>query len=318
MNHDDDAAEAVDPKVIDLLIQSAVPEKSDHWRELREQYRITFHLIADRKGVTIRARGNRIEFDNKSLTWLWLLGFAGWKAFGLHGPHLVWGAMTGTNSDRSLRAVDPTYAEATADLETVLYAVREFPLVQGIEPDAEWPEKVPKVQSDKTGLDIQQQAAFDLTMIATAYILLHEVRHVMFNCEKVRPSAVAEELECDAFARKFILDNAIEYSVASGQKIEEVFAKRAAGIALGSYVVFGFTEEHAREGSAYYPPIADRLGTLFSYVDLPADHWFWNFAASLLVSIIVVENTAASIPCLVGRDLCVALVETIRQRHKFD
>lgn len=104
MSHPDDDAQAVDPRIIDILIEAAAPEKAKEWRELRQQYEVTFHPIADRKGATLRARGRRVEFDNKTMIWLWLLGFAGWSAFRLHSPHILWREMTGAALDGQLRA----------------------------------------------------------------------------------------------------------------------------------------------------------------------------------------------------------------------
>jgi len=52
------------------------------------RYKPSFHLVPDRRGLTLQARGSKIEFDSKTLGWIWLLGFAAWRVFRLHGPHL--------------------------------------------------------------------------------------------------------------------------------------------------------------------------------------------------------------------------------------
>lgn len=316
MSHPDDAAQAADPKNIDILIEAAAPEKARMWRELRQRYGVTFHLIADRKGVTLRARGRRVEFDNKTMTWLWLLGFAAWFAFRLHGPHLLWRQMTGAAVDGQLRTADPTYRDTEGDLGAVLYAVRDFPALETFEDDGFWPNGVPRLRADKNGFDIEQQAAFDLTMIATAYMLLHEVRHVMFNVDGGRPLEPDEELACDAFARAFLLEGVGEYVKSTGEQADAVVAKRGAGIALGAYALYEFTPEGGRGGTATYPPIADRLDALLPEVGLPTSHWFWDFAASLLVAIVVSRDRAAVVPSLTALDLCHALVNTLGVRHQ--
>ena len=160
MNHPDDLAQAADPREIDVLILAAAPERAQAWLELRGQYGITFHPVANRKAVTLRARGRRIEFDNKTMTWLWLLGFAGWRAFRLHGPHLLWRAITGDVIDGRLRKVDPTYSDAEGDLGAILYAVRDFPAFDSVEGEGYWPEGGPRPQVDKQGMGQEQQAAF--------------------------------------------------------------------------------------------------------------------------------------------------------------
>jgi hypothetical protein len=142
MSHPDDLALPADPKTIDILIDAAAPEKAQTWRDLRERYQVTMHPVADRKGVTLRAHRRRIEFDNKTMTWLWLLGFAGWRAFRLHGPHLLWRVMTGTPINGQLRAEDPTFAETEGDYGAVLYAVRDFPKLDTMNEDGFWPDGV--------------------------------------------------------------------------------------------------------------------------------------------------------------------------------
>lgn len=315
MNRQDDNALSMDPSAIDILIDGAAPEKAQAWRDLVRRYQISFHPISDRKGVTIRARGRRIEFDPKTMAWFWLLGFGGWRAFRLHAPHLIWRKLTGASIDAKLRSSDPTFAEAEGDYEAILYAVRDFPRLETLD-DADWPDHVPRQQTDKEGFDKEQQGAFDLTMIATAYALLHEVRHVIFNVDGGRPSDPEEELACDAYARAFLLDGVGDYATRSGEPREDVLAKRAAGVALGAFIIYGFTPEEGRGGTADYPPIADRLDALFPDVPLSADHWFWNYAASLLVASIVSRDRAATIPDLTGRGLCRELVAKIRTWHQ--
>lgn len=316
MRHPDDDAQAVDHKTIDILIEAAAPERAGEWRELREHYKVTFHLIADRKGVTLRARGRRVEFDNKTMTWIWLLGFAGWSAFRLHGPHFWLRELTGATVDGQLRASDPTYRDAEADLGALRYAVRDFPALVAFEDDGFWPDNIPRPQINKNGFEIEQQAAFDLIMIALAYMLLHEVRHVMYYVERDRPAAPDEELACDAFARAFLLGRAEDHINSSGELADDVVAKRQAGIALGAYALYEFTQDGGRGGTALYPPVAVRLDALFCEVGLPSGHWFWDFAASLLVAIIVDRDQAATVPELAGKELCHALINTLRERHR--
>lgn len=315
----DNHAMAAPDAFIDRIIEAAAPDKAQTWRKLRTGLSISFHPIEDRKGVTLRARGRRVEFDPKTMTWIWLLGFAGWRAFSLHGPLIFFSGLSGRALD-DLRTEDPGFNNVESDYEAVLYAVRDLPELDSVdEAQAHWPDGIPPVQIDKTGFDVEQQAAFDLTMIATAYMLLHEVRHVVFNAAEdagARPNPSDEELECDAFARRFILEGAANFAVSRDVPVDEVVAKRAAGIALGAYALYGFTPAAGRDGTADYPPIADRLDALIPDVSLPADHWFWNFANGLLTAIIVSRDRTAPLPepDRKGADLAWALVERIRTR----
>lgn len=166
------------------------------------------------------------------------------------------------------------------------------------------------------GLTFKFLAAFDLTMVATAYMLLHEVRHVRFNVDGGRPLEPEEEFACDAFAREFLLQGVNDYVATSGELVDAVVAKRQAGIALGGYAVYELTPKGGRGGTENYPPIADRLDALLLEVGLPTSHWFWVFVASLLIAIVVDRDPTATVPDLAGEELCHALVHTLRETHE--
>lgn len=312
MPHPNDHAEAVPMNAIDMIIEAAVPERATGWRDLRDRLSVTFHVIEDRSGVTMQARGRRVEFDHKTMAWIWLLGFTGWEAFRVHGPHVFWSNLTVQPIDDLMRANDAGYATAQIDYDTLMYALRDFAALQDFDDKEDWPEGIPPIQKDKAGMNIEEQAAFDLTMIATAYVLLHEVRHVEFTAAGTRPTRSEEEMTCDAFARDFILTDIAKYAATTGQDAEDVLAKRAAGIAIGVYALYGLTPASNRGGSTDYPPVADRIEALFPAVSLPDGHWFWDFAGSLLVALVVSRQPTAVIPPLSGASLLHALVAMIR------
>jgi len=111
-----------------------------------------------------------------------------------------------------LIAADPGFPKAEADYEAVLYVIRDLLQVEELNEDDNWPAGIPHRQADKSGFDVEQQAALDLTMIATAYTLLHEVRHVMCNVDGDRPLSREEEMAGVAFARNFILARVDAYA----------------------------------------------------------------------------------------------------------
>jgi hypothetical protein len=298
--------------VIDNVVLAAAPERAADWRALVNRYSPTFHILKDRKGVTMQARCGRVEFDSKTMGWIWLLGFAGWRAFVAHGPHLLLRSLTQQPVDAGMRSADQGYASAEAAFETVLYVTRDLAQVDTLDEQDGWPDGIPPRQCDKTGFDVEQQAAFDLTMIATAYALLHEVKHVMFNRDGGPPSSLDEEMACDMFARDFILDKVGAYA-SKAEEAAKVMAKRAMGIALGAYVVYEFTAPDQRAGGPKYPPIADRLDALIAKLPLGDDSPFWDFAASLLIAMLRRRNEAIPVPNADGRALCAALIGEVRK-----
>lgn len=315
MGYSDDDALAADRAVIDLPVEGAAPEAADAWRALCDRCELTVHPIEDRKGLTIRARKTRIEFDPKSLAWVWLLSFSGWKAWRQHGPHLFWRWLTNQPIDPDLRSADPTYGAAEEDYELIRYAMLDIRDLQSVDEIA-WPDNVPRPQRDKTGFDVENQAAFDLLIIALAYLLLHEARHVQFYVAKDWPDPKDEEIACDAFARDHILAGAPQYAAVAGYGAEEVMAKRSAGVMLGAFALYDLTPSEGRGGSTSYPPIADRMASIYDAITLPDDSWFWDFAASLLIALIVRDDQRFSVPDLDGRTLCSALIDHLRARNE--
>jgi Peptidase U49 len=308
-----DPREPIDRDVIDRIMFAAAPEKDSAWKALCAKYKPSFHLVRDRKRVTLQARSSNVEFDSKTLGWIWLLGFAAWRAFCLHGPHLFLRWMNRAFLDENMRGTDEAYSEAEAAFESILYVTRDLAQADGLNEADGWPDGVPHRQANKAGFDIEQQAAFDLTMIATAYALLHEVRHVMFNADGERPNRAQEEMACDAFARDFILNDVESYASASKESVDQVLMKRAAGIALGAYIVYEFTPADGRAGDENYPPIADRLYALIARLPPQTESRFWDFAASLLIAILKRRDRAVTVPNGDGRAICVALIEALRK-----
>ena len=78
--------------------------------------------------------------------------------------------------------------------------------------------------------DSQGRATVELATIAAAWALLHELRHIRHQRERTGASPFSddrnakhrEELSCDAFATRFLLDQADNYSIREGVKVELV------------------------------------------------------------------------------------------------
>lgn len=57
-----------------------------------------------------------------------------------------------------------------------------------------WPQDVPRPEADSETLcSLQEMAAFDLVCLATAYVFLHELRHVKFLSDGDYPADRREE-----------------------------------------------------------------------------------------------------------------------------
>jgi hypothetical protein len=157
-------------------------------------------------------------------------------------------------------------AQAIPSLLTRKLRFQQPAATGGLSPDSEfpWPVGIPEPQADKSDIpDKQDQAAFDLITISTAYALLHELRHVWHHRQPSRPSdRAAEEMDCDVFARSFLMDKIGVYAKLidkSGDAYAKIVNKRAMGVALGAWIAYEITPAYGRSGTRTHPPVADRI-----------------------------------------------------------
>lgn len=132
---------------------------------------------------------------------------------------------------------------------------------------------------------VPDKAAYDLICIATAYVFLHEVKHLAFAQDGDAPeSPIAEEMACDRFARDFLLSDVPAFARMIEKPADEVLAKRLAGIALAAFVVLEITPSAWWSGSGTHPPIAERLKGVFEGAAISPTEYPWNIGAALLLA----------------------------------
>lgn len=309
-----EAEQLIDRAIVERVILAAAPERADEVRAIWEKFDPLFVLLPDRAGITLQARGRRIEFDDKTMAAFWLLGFAAWKIFVCHSPHLVLSLASGRPINATIFGKDDGLAAAEEAFESLLYTLRGILQASSLD-DVSWPSDVPRPQADKTGLTIDQQATFDLLMIAAAYAFLHEIRHLIFAKDPDRPSAPDEEIACDTYARDFLLDKIDEYAARSQQCPDKVLMKRAMGAALGAFMVQEVTAREVKAGTSEYPPFADRLDVLIGQVQNKANDDFWIFAGALLLATLRRLDRAVDIPPEPLDVMCRRLIDEIRKRN---
>lgn len=298
---------------IECLILAAAPERRNDLEEIWRVYAPEFYCLSDRKGITCHTRGNKIEWDNKTLGFVWICGFTAWEILRCHSPHVIVSLASGQPLGPGLLESDLGFRDAEAGFDQLLYTLKTIKDVSDL--DAIWPESVPNQQADKTGFGIEQQAVFDVIMIATAFILLHEIQHVIFNHAGNHPnSAVDEETKCDTFACGFLLDDLADYASEKCFPSEKVLMKRAMGLALAAFVIFEMTPADQLGGNKEYPPAADRLEMLIKQRRAEVDNDYWLFAASILVALLRRHNRTMELPVVDPREMCGDLIDELR-RH---
>lgn len=270
---------------VKALLLGATPERKEEIEALWDCYAPKVCVVENTRGVNINAGKDRIQFDHKTLEAIWLLGFNGWRSIETYSPAIILSGITGGSLEDTLRS-DDELAVFEMDYKSRSNSARSI-----IEENSlaliTWPQDVPRPEADRETLNSHQEmAAFDLVCLATAYVFLHELRHVKFlrdgDCPADRRE---EEIACDVWARSFLTDKVGSYAKSIGQAFSRVLDKRAMGIALGAMILHEITPESARWGTAEYPPITTRIQAMISGSPLAKESHYWLFTACLLVGI---------------------------------
>lgn len=270
---------------VKALLIGATPERKEEIEDLWDCYAPNVYVVEDARGVNISARKGRIQFDHKTLEAIWLLGFNGWRSIETYSPAIILAGITGGSLEDTLRA-DDELASFEMDYKSRSNSARSI-IEEQSSVHITWPHDVPRPEADRETLSSHQEmAAFDLVCLATAYVFLHELRHVKFLSDGDCPAdRREEEIACDVWARSFLTDKVGSYAQSVGQAFSRVLDKRSMGIALGAMILHEITPESARWGTSEYPPITTRIQAMISGSPLAKESHYWLFTACLLVGI---------------------------------
>ena len=231
-----------DPRdaVIALLL-GAVPERQADIECLWEKYDPRVTVCDNACGVTLNATKERIAFDPKTIDVFWLIAFSGWRAIECYSPHVLCSFIMNqkieslVRQDSTLHEIERDYKERRAAVHSLIDARDAL--------DTRWPPDLPRPSADRNAFeDVQYKATFDLTLLAIAFTLFHEFRHVMLDTEgKRHTDQREEELACDVWAREFMTVNVAKYTTQHGHSYTEVLRKRSMGFALAALVLHDIT-----------------------------------------------------------------------------
>ncbi|MGV2978324.1 hypothetical protein AB1P65_22965 [Roseibium alexandrii] len=295
--------------IIQALMKDATPERSDEIDALWVKYHPKVVVADDGPSITLDATKERIKFSPKTMELFWLIGFSGWRAIECYSPHVVLSEpcrITLTDlfdDDSDLPEVERAYKER-------LTAARRL-IVERDVAAAPWPDDLPRPSTERNAIaDPQYQAAYDLTVLATAFAFFHEFRHVMLDFDDERPKdRKEEELQADVWAREFMTAKLDDYAKVHCHDYLEVLRKRSMGFALAALILHEVTPQHG--GNCDYFSIKTSLTTLLHNTPLSDDDHFWCFAASLLVGIFRQRHLAFSPPPMAARALAEHLLNEL-------
>lgn len=259
------------------LILASAPEKRNKIINLWDRYEPQFSLKNDSIGFSMSVIFDSVVFDHKTMCQMWLLGFAAQKS--LHAL----AELSNDSSDAQSR-----YSKFSNDFNVLVDSVLKLKSVECIE-NFSWPDNTPKPYDGKPD-DVDGSMVFDLICMSGAYCFLHEIKHIMFSESDAEISIHDEEMECDKFAREFLLSGVKEYATEAGYHSGLIASKRSMSIALSSFFLFVITPRKKWGATDTHPPIKDRILALSEYTSFDENDYFWQYFSGLSLALVMRNN----------------------------
>ena len=280
MNHCSDETS----KIVQLIAESA-PERETELCDFLRANPVRFLEVEDRAGIVMHATWEHVKYARKDLQVVWLVGFSLWKAIHLFAPAVLGPTLLGRSSgsvidmDENLPRFERDYRERLASIARV---VEDRTLSHAL-----WPPDIPEPGAPRDGLsNDQHKLVYDIVIMATAVLFLHELRHTEFDRDHhndiPRPIRREEESLCDAHARDWFISKHDQYAVEHGHDPQKVCSKRAMALLIVCEFL-RFAKDHTGiKGADLYPPLADRIGVLSGSLPLPDTDHYWLFSSCVL------------------------------------
>ncbi|MBU2966923.1 phage exclusion protein Lit family protein [Amphritea sp. 2_MG-2023] len=284
---------------IKSLIIASAPEKKSELLSLWDKYEPTFSLKGDSLGFSMSVIFDSVVFDHKTMCQMWLLGFAAQKSL-----HALGELSSNSSAPNSL------YLKYSQDFNVLVDSVLKLKSVERVE-DFLWPDNTPKPYDGKP-TDVDGSMVFDLICMSGAYCFLHEIKHIMFGKSNTQISIHDEEMECDRFAREFLLSGTAEYSMSEGYNSELVSSKRAMSIALSSFFLFVITPREKWGATDTHPPIKERILALSEYTSFDENDYFWQYFSGLSLALVMRNQIPLEQQVVVSHKVfCLSMIELL-------
>lgn len=271
-----------------ILIEKGAPERRERLEKFREKYAFCFEEVAGKPGFVLNANKDRVQFARKDLQVMWLLGFSLWKSLEAFAPGLALSIWTRAPF-HSVSEQDDKFKDFERDYRERIEAVMTLIAANELTCKA-WPPDIPLPQAESREdlTDPQDKAVYDLVMMATSVLFLHELKHVEFDAEddagNPRPQRAEEELQCDVWARDWFMSGLADYARKNSHTYQEVCSKRAMALLLVCEYLRLEDEQAGRIINKDYPPLAQRIKALSGAINLPDNDKFWFFSACILIA----------------------------------
>jgi hypothetical protein len=271
---------------IQKLFEGVVPERLDEVLNLIQTNSAHFRRVCDKPGFNLDAGAfGAIQFTQRSLEQLWLFGFSGIFALHCYSGIAVFAKCHGLKFSLSEIENLPDQKVEDDRFSTLIEIIERLSTAESGH-DFTWPNGIPKPENGKPK-SIEQAAVFDLILMATAYVFLHELKHVIFEAGGNAPeNRIEEEMQCDAFASEMMLAQIGKYSELSRYPEDKVRMKRAIGIALGNAFLAVATPKANLSGTESHPPVHKRWSATLGSITLAENDFYWLYFASLAIALL--------------------------------
>lgn len=296
------------------LFEGVIPERLDEVLGLIATHSAQFRRVGDKRGFNLDAGAyGAIQFTQRSLEQLWLFGFAGLYAIHSFSGVIFLVKCRGLKFDLAEIAGLPEQKEENERFSRIIETIKGLNSADS-DYDFTWPAGIPKPEAGKPQ-DTEQAAVFDLVLMATAYVFLHELKHVIFESEGNAPEdSLDEEMECDSFAVDMMLLKIQDYSAESGYSEDQVRMKRSISIALGSAFLAVATPRNSLGGTATHPAVHDRWSATLGRIELEEDDFYWLYFASLAIALLKHMKIAFPAQMVVSyKQMAMAAIEALEE-----
>jgi hypothetical protein len=256
-------------------LAAAAPERAPELRRIIAATGAQVEVASDKPEFQLETAFGLIIVGRRTPSAAWIIARAAWECLGAYSPAVLHGTLSASQI-----AVLPGQQVAADKVACCLDHANE--LLHAADADTlNWPACVPWPE-DQAATPINEVVR-DITKIAWAFVLLHELKHVESAVGHEQPlSGIDEERACDAFAISYLLDDVYRYATTAGKSPQLARDLRAMGAITGLFLV-GLIGQDA---GASHPPARERFSMLFDTVGAQPVKWFWLYAAVLLVGIL--------------------------------
>lgn len=237
------------------LFLGVVPERSQELGELWIKYDLRFNVLeeltSDGSFIFDAGQYRDIRFNHRALRAFWLSGFIAWEGY---------------RSIHSFLITETLDFHQFNEMVDVLFDI----LREDDSAIVSMPKGIP--EPGKYAGPAEHKVAAELSTMAIGWAFLHEVRHIRHQREGTSRGDThlekhAEELSCDEFATRFLLDRADEYASEHGEDLHLVRSKRELGIYFAMFALTLIKAEAGKWGSSEsHPAIQTRIDAMINQI----------------------------------------------------